>query len=148
MITVKEVLKDKGSSDVVTIRDDKSVCEAMSVLVDKNIGSMLVLNKENVIVGIVSERDCLRTAARTCKEIDRLRVDEIMTRDIIICQPEDDLQTIENLMTQNKIRHLPVIDKGKLVGLISIGDVVKMQTEEIHVENRYLRDYIMGRYPR
>ena len=146
-MTVKDVLRSKGSALVETVNEDEPVCNVMSKLVEKKIGSLLVLNRDGLIVGIVSEKECLAVPAPACAQLDRLPASEIMIRDIIICQPDDDIELIENVMTQNRIRHLPVIDDKKLVGLISIGDVVKAQTREIHVENRYLRDYIMGKYP-
>jgi CBS domain-containing protein len=146
-MNVKHVLNGKKSAHVDTIRADASVCEAAARLSERNIGSMLVLSKDEKIVGILSERDCLHATARACAEIDRLSVGEIMTRDVIICQPDDDLETIENSMTQNRVRHLPVVDGENLVGLISIGDIVKSRTREVEVENRYLRDFIMGKYP-
>ena len=72
---------------------------------------------------------------------------EIMTRDIIIGDPEDELDNIQIIMTENRIRHLPIIEKDFLAGIVSIGDVVKAQLKDIHVENRYLREYIIGKYP-
>ncbi len=147
MENVRDVLKAKGSARVETIKQDELVYDAMSKLAEKGIGALLVLNEKDIVVGIVSERDCLRAAARAAKETDLLAVRDIMTKDVVICQPSDDLQTIENTMTQNRIRHLPVIENEQLVGLISIGDIVKARTREMRVENRYLRDYIMGRYP-
>jgi CBS domain-containing protein len=142
---VKEILKTKGP-EVLTIGQDKTVFDAIETLVKNKIGSLIVLNAEGKIVGIITERDILNeTHSRKC-ELTGIVVKQVMTSDLIIGEAEDDVECVESTMTKNRIRHLPILSKKRLVGIISIGDVVKAQVEESQVENRYLKDYIEGKY--
>ena len=143
---VKEVLAEKGTH-VVTINQEATVFEALQTFAANRVGSLLVLDEEGGIVGIIGARDALMAVVTTCEKIRSTRVTEIMTRDIIIGDPEDELDNVQIIMTENRIRHLPIVKKDFLAGIISIGDVVKAQLKDIHVENRYLREYIIGKYP-
>ena len=143
---VKDVLTENGSH-VVTVNENATVFEAMSIFAANRVGSLLVLGNDEKIVGIIAARDVLMQVLRACDEIKSDKVKEIMTRDIIVAEPDDDLETIQALMTNNRIRHVPIIEQNNLAGIISIGDVVKAQLKEIHVENKYLREYIEGKYP-
>jgi CBS domain-containing protein len=143
---VKEILQEKGA-EVATIGADKTVFEAIKSLVEKNIGSLLVLDEKSAIVGIITERDILRECDRRYESLRQTKVKDAMIKNVIVASPEDDIDYIESIMTENRVRHLPVISGQKLVGLISIGDVVKVQRGECRVENRYLKDYISGKYP-
>jgi CBS domain-containing protein len=142
---IKDILKTKGP-EVLTIGEDKAVFDAIETLVKNKIGSLIVLNGEGKIVGIITERDILNeTHTRKC-ELTGVTVKQVMTKDLIIGEAEDDIESVESTMTKNRIRHLPILSKKRLVGIISIGDVVKAQVEESQVENRYLKDYIEGKY--
>jgi len=143
---VKDILQEKGA-DVTTIGADKTVFEAIKSLVEKNIGSLLVLDEKSAIVGIITERDILKECNQRYESLMQTKVKDVMTKNLIVASPEDDIDYVENIMTENRVRHLPVISDQKLVGLISIGDVVKVQRGECRVENRYLKDYISGKYP-
>lgn len=143
---VKDILAAKGTQ-VVTVSQDATVYEALQTFAANRVGSLLVLDEKGGIVGIVAARDALMAVLRTCDEIRQVKVKEIMTKNIIIGDPEDDLDSVEVIMTENRIRHLPIIKDNKLAGIVSIGDVVKAQLKNIHVENRYLKDYILGKYP-
>lgn len=143
---VKDVLEKKGSH-VVTIAETSTVVEALSTFAANRVGSLLVLNDKEIIVGIIGARDVLMAVLRSCDEIKTLQIKEIMTRNIIIGSIDDDLEKVRVLMTENRIRHLPIIENKELAGIISIGDVVKAELTEVHVENRYLRDFIEGKYP-
>ena len=143
---VKDILQEKGA-DVATIGADKTVFEAIKSLVEKNIGSLLVLDEKSAIVGIITERDILKECDRRYESLMQTMVKDVMIKNVIVASPEDDIDYVENIMTENRVRHLPVISGQKLVGLISIGDVVKVQRGECRVENRYLKDYISGKYP-
>ncbi len=143
---VKDILQEKGA-EVATIEADKTVSEAIKSLVEKNIGSLLVLDEKSAIVGIITERDILKECNQRYESLRQTKVKDVMVRNVIVASPEDDIDYVENVMTENRVRHLPIISDQNLVGLISIGDVVKVQRGECRVENRYLKDYISGKYP-
>jgi len=140
---VKDIIDGKGSH-VVTVSHDTTIYKAIEKLAANKVGSLLVLNDEKMIVGIVGAIDILKAAHRACERIKTAPIKEIMTSKIIVCSPEDDIEDIKNIMTFSRIRHIPVINGKALAGIISIGDVVKAQLTEKHVENRYLREYISG----
>ena len=143
---VKDILKSKGP-EVVTIHDEKTVYEAMEVLVKNRIGSLLALDQKGNIVGILTERDILILSYEKYDVLKSIAVREVMTSDLCIGEPEDELDAVENLMTENRIRHLPILERKRLVGIISIGDVVKHQKKAGEFENRHLKDYIDSKYP-
>jgi CBS domain-containing protein len=140
---VKDIIEGKGSH-VVSVSHKTTIYKAIEQLAANKVGSLLVLNDDNVIVGIVGAVDILKAVHRACDQIKTKPLKEIMTSEIIVCSPEDDLEDIKNIMTFSRIRHIPVISGKTLAGIISIGDVVKAQLTEKHVENRYLREYISG----
>ena len=131
------------SKPPITIRPEQSVREAVALLAKHNIGALVVVNAANSPVGILSERDIVREAARNEQVLARA-VSEIMTRDVITGLPEDDLTSVANVMTEKRIRHVPVVDKGKLVGIVSIGDVVKAQRDEYRGEVETLETQILA----
>ena len=143
---VKDILAVKGS-EVIKVEQNKTVFEAMQVFAANRVGSLIVLDEKGGIVGILAARDILMTVLRACDKINEIKVKEVMTKQLIIGEPEDDLNYVQAIMTENRIRHLPIIENNKLVGLVSIGDIVKAQLKETHVENRYLKEYIIGKYP-
>ena len=106
-----------------------------------------MVNNNNEIIGIVAPNDVLKAIRHHPEYITTITVSEAMTRNIIVVTPEDNVEDLMTIMTKNRIRHLPVIDKGELVGLVSIGDVVKAKSTIQDVEIRYLTDYIEGKYP-
>lgn len=143
---VKDILKEKGT-EVATIGTEKTVYDAVKSLVEKNIGSLLVLDEKGGIVGIITERDILKECDRRFELLKQIKVKDAMTKNLIVASPEDELDYVEDIMTQNRMRHVPIISGKKLEGLISIGDIIKVQRGECKVENRYLKDYISGKYP-
>ncbi len=143
---VKEILKEKGT-DVATIGSEKTIYDAVKSLVEKKIGSLLVLDQKGAICGIITERDILKECDRNYDQLKKTRIKDVMTTNLIVASPDDDLDYVENIMTENRIRHIPVISGQKLEGIISIGDLVNVQRGECKVENRYLKDYISGKYP-
>lgn len=145
MTTVNDILKTKGG-EVRTIGADATVYGAVRKLVEENIGALLVLDREETIVGIITERDVLKECARRFGALDETSVSEVMTRSLIVGAPEDDLDYVQAVMTKNRIRHLPVVKDRKLQGLISIGDVIKVQHHRAEVENRELKDFISLSY--
>lgn len=148
METVGDLLKVKGSR-VHTIYREKTVEDAIAILVEHNIGSLVVLDEDHRIAGIMTERDLLNRSYRHGADFMRMKVSEVMTpRDkLIVALAEDRLEYVMQVMTLNRIRHLPVIHGERLLGMLSIGDVVKARQEVASAENRYLRDYITDKYP-
>ncbi len=125
-----------------TIDPEKTVHEASRKLVQFNIGALPVCDAEGSLIGIVTERDILRAAAKDGSEALVLKVAAIMTRQVITCTDEEDVESAMEVMTERRIRHLPVLREGHLVNIISIGDLVKATLDESRQELRYLRDYV------
>lgn len=140
---IHEILQRKGR-DVVTVRPGQSVLEAMRTLVEHNIGSVVVTEADE-IVGILTERDVLRLGSRDPSLLASTGVGAAMTADLVIGVGDDDIHYVMNVMTESRIRHLPIVEEGTLVGIVSIGDLVNACRREAEVENRYMRDYIQGR---
>jgi len=140
---VFDILRQKGS-EVVTITPERTVHEAVEVLVEHNIGAVVVVDREAPI-GILSERDVLRLAARFV-DLSPLCVRDHMTSQLIVRPPSDGLQAVMDLMTSSRIRHLPIVENGTLVGIVSIGDVVNALRRNVESENQHLRQYIRGSF--
>ena len=130
-MNIANILARKGSM-AVTVRPEQSIREALGLLERHNIGALIAVQGESP-VGILSERDIVREAARNEKFF-ILTVADLMTRDVITGQPHDDLLTVAHTMTERHIRHLPVVDKDRVVGMVSIGDVVKAQRDHYQGE--------------
>lgn len=143
---VKDILSEKGS-DVVSVHEEKTVWEAMQVFAANKVGSLLVLNDNEDPVGIIGARDVLMETLSKCEGIKQSKVKDIMTTDIIVGAPEDSVEDVQKLMTKNRIRHLPIVKDSNICGVISIGDIVKAQLADLHVENKYLKEYVAGKYP-
>lgn len=139
---IQDVLKEKGY-EVVDISEDQNLCEASQKMVENGIGALIVKNEQGGVTGIISERDLLRMCPENYQRMNEIRVRDVMTRDLLVGLLNDDLDYVENLMTQNKIRHLPVIEDQQLKGMISIGDIVKIRLKEVETENKYLQDYML-----
>ena len=132
----------KGSQ-VVTIAPEKTALHAIGVLVDYNIGALMV-TEDGTPIGIVSERDVLRLTSQAPGDLDRVRVEDIMTHDVVYATEEDSLQSAMETMTLHRVRHLPILRARALVGIVSIGDVVNALRREFEVENLQLKRYITG----
>jgi CBS domain-containing protein len=142
---VKEILRDKGRA-VVSIPPEESVAGAMKIIVEEKIGALMVMEGDKVL-GIVTERDIFRLICREREKAFSLPIADIMTRKIVIGVPDDHIDALMAIMTNNRFRHVPIMDGDRLVGLVSIGDLVKSQVKNLKIENRYLIDYITGKYP-
>ncbi|MFP4368188.1 MAG: CBS domain-containing protein [Candidatus Kapaibacterium sp.] len=140
---IKDILKGKGPQ-VFTIGEEKQLRDAIKTLVNNNIGSLLVIDSGGKISGIITERDILRASNEDPVKMQDMYIRDVMTKNVIVAEPEDDVVYAELAMTQNHIRHLPILRDKVLVGVISIGDLVKNQLKEVRHENKYLRDYIGG----
>jgi CBS domain-containing protein len=138
---VKDILQHKGT-DVHTISPEATIQQAMETLIEHRIGSLVVCKDNGDVLGIITERDVLRECTRHGEQVKSTRVRDVMTTQLIVGTPDDDVRYVMGVMTHNRIRHLPIIVGHRLLGLISIGDVVKAQLEETEFENRYLREYI------
>ena len=139
---IRDILRTKGA-EVVQIAPDATVLDAVRVLAEHRIGA-LVVTRDGEIRGVVSERDVMNLTARDPESLAERPVSDIMTGDVIVAVPTDDLDYVMNIMTNNKIRHLPIVDDGELAGIVSIGDVVNEVRERVESENRHLKDYIQG----
>jgi len=137
---VSEILGDKGR-EVLEIEADAPVLEAVKRMVDANVGSLLVKH-DGEVAGIVSERDYLRRVARNGPTGDDVTVGEIMSSPLIVVGPETSIDECMALMTDRRIRHVPVVENGDVIGIASIGDVVKFKSKQQSFEIRYLTDYI------
>ena len=125
---IATILARKGGK-VVTIRPDQTLRQALAMLAQHSIGAVLVTDGRGMLVGILSERDIVREAVRNEKFFD-LAVSKIMTSNVISGQPQDDVSAVATTMTNKRFRHLPVLDGGKVVGVVSLGDIVKAQRDE------------------
>jgi CBS domain-containing protein len=140
---VSGVLKDKGHN-VVTVSPNQTVASVAKVLTLNKIGAAPVIDEKDQLVGIVSERDIIRGLSEHEGAVLTLPAEQLMTRQVTTCSPDDPLVGIMGVMTLQRIRHLPVIRDGALYGIISIGDVVKQRLDEVQFEVEELRRYISG----
>lgn len=136
---VHSILREKGSW-VATIRPSATIAEAARALAQHDIGALVVSDDGTTIDGILSERDIVRAVADP--DVLEQRVDSLMTRDVMTCSPDAKLVSLMEVMTNRRIRHLPIVDDGRLVGIISMGDVVKHRVQELQVEAQTLHEYI------
>jgi CBS domain-containing protein len=147
---IADILRTKGS-EVATVTESTTVTGLLAELSVHNIGAMVVIGPERGehgssagVVGIVSERDVVRCLHERGPELMRRPVGEIMSPVAVTCRPDDPVDDLAALMTNNRARHVPVLDGGRLVGIVSIGDVVKVRMEELQAERQQLRAYITG----
>ena len=138
---VESILAQKGT-EVITIGPDVSLADAAKLLTDRRIGAVIVTDPPGQVVGILSERDIVRTLAARREDTIGFKVADAMTRNVITCAPEDSIAGLMALMTERRFRHVPVKDGDRLVGLISLGDVVKYRVDEIEREATAMRNYI------
>jgi CBS domain-containing protein len=139
---LKDIVKAKGAT-VFSIHPEKSVKDAIDMLVQYKIGALLVLDGVRP-VGIFTERDTLRIVAASADRLSEIRIADVMTRELIISQLDDEVEDAMTVMTEKRIRHLPILADDHVAGMVSIGDLVKSQHEEKSVTIRYLKDYITG----
>lgn len=140
---VSDVLSQKGGL-VFTVTPGTTVGQVCQQLSTRRIGSVLVVDRLDHIVGIVSERDLVHALAVNGKAALELEASRVMTRDVVTCDPDDSIDHVMEMMTRGRFRHLPVVHKGELLGLVSIGDVVKARLEETRHETEALRAYIVA----
>lgn len=139
-MTVRSILNTKGHQ-IMSVEPDAKLSAAVKLLGEKKIGAVLVMN-QNRLEGILSERDIVRVLGERGAGVLEEPIAEVMTRKVVTCKETDTVAELMETMTTGKFRHLPVLDNGKVVGLISIGDIVKWRVREYETEQEALRDYI------
>lgn len=137
---IADVLRSKGSA-VATITETTTVTGLLAELATHNIGAMVVVGPDGIL-GMVSERDVVRRLHERGADLLRRPVSELMTAVVVTCTPDDPVDDLAALMTNNRVRHVPVLDGGRLAGIVSIGDVVKTRMEQLQTEQEQLQAYI------
>ncbi|MFE5286313.1 CBS domain-containing protein [Nocardia sp. NPDC056611] len=138
---ISEILRRKGG-EVVTIAPDATVRELLRILAAHNVGAVIVSPDGTAMAGIVSERDIVRRLYRDGAPLLDSPVSTIMTAALHTCSPDDNVETLNAIMTEHRIRHLPVLEDGRMIGIVSIGDVVKSQISELETEREALVRYL------
>ena len=146
LLTAQHLLASKAAKNVITIRVDASVQDACKLMRSHGIGCVIVTDDAQRIEGIVTERDVVNRLVAEDKDASETKVGEVMTRDVLVVEPERRLSEIEAIMKQNRIRHLPVAGKDALLGLISIGDVLACHAAASQQLVHHLTEYIYGRH--
>ena len=141
MLRISDVLSAKGSDGVVTVSPAATVRDLVALLEAHNVGALVVTEDGDTVAGIVSERDIVRRLAHYADLLD-MSVGAIMTSDVRTVTPDDTIEGTRQLMTEHRIRHLPVVVDGRLAGLVSIGDVVKSHIEQVEYERDQLDSYV------
>ena len=140
---VAQILRAKGRA-VTSVPPELPIAEVIDTLARRRIGAVLVMKGESEVAGILSERDIVRGLAEHRARLLEMRASEIMTKSVVTCAPDNTVEEIMHEMTNRRIRHIPVLEDGRLCGIISIGDAVKSRLEELSHESDMLRSYIAG----
>lgn len=140
-MNVAGILKGK-SADIITVKADDTIAVVAGLLGEHRIGAVLVMGDGQDVQGVISERDIVRGLANSGSGCLNMKASELMTSNVISCAPSDTIDQVMSLMTDKRIRHLPVMEDGALKGFISIGDVVKRRMDEVEQEAAAMRDYI------
>jgi CBS domain-containing protein len=140
-MTVSHILKSKGA-DVISVKPDNVLSAVIDVLSSRKIGAVLVLHGDGMVAGVLSERDVVRAVAKHGAGALDMPVSDFMTSEVVSAGPGDSIGRVMEKMTHGRFRHLPILDGGRLVGIISIGDVVKMRIDQAEHEAQALRDYV------
>ena len=138
---VADVLRAKGS-EVATVPPKVSVTGLIEDLARYNVGALVVVNDSGAVVGIVSERDVVRRLNERGAELLTVPVEQIMTSPVVTCEPHEATDRLAEIMTERRIRHMPVVEDGRLVGIVSIGDVVKSRIQQLESDREQLESYI------
>jgi CBS domain-containing protein len=141
-MTVKAILSRKGSN-VITVEPTCTLADAVRILSEHRIGALVITGPEKHVAGILSERDIVRALAQRGTGALTEPVGQVMTRKVVTCTEADTVGELMERMTQGRFRHVPVVDGGRLVGLVSIGDVVKHRLQEVEHESNALKEYIL-----
>ncbi len=144
LMLVTQMFKQKKAHRIITIRPETTIAEAATILKEEHIGALMVTADDGALAGIISERDIVRAIPEHGAELHVLTVARLMTRKVETCGPEGRVYQIMKTMTANHFRHMPVLEDGKLIGMISIGDVVKIRVDELEDEEAHMRNFIAG----
>lgn len=140
---VQSILDRKGA-EVVTTRAEESIAATARLLTQYRIGAVLVLDDAGQVAGVISERDIVSGLAKHGVGVGAMTVADLMTRDVLRCRPTDTIEDIMGIMTARRVRHLPVVEDDRLVGIVSIGDIVKRRLDETASEMDSLRQYVLA----
>ena len=143
-VTAAIILENKGT-EVISVGPDMTVYDGNKLLAEQRIGSAVVLDSNGDLIGVFSERDVVTGLAEFGAEVLKEPLTKVMTHDVIVGYPNDTLQELMSCMTDRRIRHIPIVDGGKLKGIVSIGDVVKARMDELETEGAAMQDYIDNR---
>ena len=141
-MTVRSILATKGHH-VTTIAPNRTLLDAVNLLAKKRIGAVIVAAPDGVMFGILSERDVVRALAQQGASVLDGAVATVMTEHVVTCEPDEAVDVILTRMTEGKFRHMPVLEDERLIGIVSIGDLVKYRIDEVEREHRALKDYIL-----
>lgn len=140
-MNVEQLLADKGH-DVVSVQPHRTLGEVIRTLSERRIGAVVVMGADGKLVGILSERDIIRTLGESGAGALELPVSRAMTAKVVTCRSQTSVDELMEIMTSGRFRHVPVVENGRVTGLVSIGDVVKHRVAAIEAESRAMRDYI------
>ncbi|MFN3740083.1 MAG: CBS domain-containing protein [Thermodesulfovibrionales bacterium] len=140
-MTIRELLKNKGA-ELIGVHPDTTISNAIEKMAERNIGALLIVDDVGKPVGLFTERDALKAMVKSGMNLGTSKVEEFMTVDLVVIKPEDDLNTALSIMNKLKIRHLPVVEKGRVIGIISIRDVANALVGKLESEVHYLKEYI------
>lgn len=140
-MSLKQLLNEK-SGQLFHVAPDSQLLDAIDAMCAAKVGALLVRDSAGELKGILTERDVLKFSSQNRGRLDTAQVSDAMTPDLIIGEPDCSIDDAMSMMTKNRFRHLPVLDGGELIGMISIGDLVKAKLQDVTVEVKYLRDYI------
>lgn len=142
-VRISVILERKGR-EVVTIRPEATIAEAVERLTERGIGALVVTSEARTVAGIISERDIVRHLAESGNDVLSMSVADLMTTSVTTCTTEQTADEVMQTMTEGRHRHIPVVEEGELVGIVSIGDVVKSHTDELETRVEALEGYVTG----
>ena len=138
---VSALIKEKGAG-VITTGPATTVSEVADIIARERIGAVVVTEQDDQVVGIISERDIVNGLSKRGTKLLDLPISDVMTRDVFTCATTEDVNQLRREMTNRRARHIPIVEEGKLIGIISIGDIVKNRLDELESETQQMRDYI------
>ena len=138
---VSALIREKGGG-VITTGPATTVAEVADIIARERIGAVVVTEQDNQVVGIISERDIVNGLSKRGIGLLDLPISDVMTRDVFTCATTEDVNQLRREMTNRRARHIPIVEEGKLIGIISIGDIVKNRLDELESETQQMRDYI------
>jgi len=133
--------------EIISVDKETSILKAMHILIENKISCLPITDDYGKLEGIISDKDIFKAVFKNQEDFVVYKVGDLMTTDLIVGVKCDELDYIAGVMTQNRVRHIPIVEHDKLIWLVSIGDIVQTQLKHVQIENRYLRQYIEGSYP-